>query len=66
MSASFTATGDDLTSLAAFLGQLTEATRQTGVRIVERTTVEIRDGNQIDIAYDESIEAYAVDDMVGH
>lgn len=65
MSASFIATGNDLTSLATFLDSLNEATSLTGVRIVDRTTVEVRDGNQIDISYHEDVEAYVVDDRVG-
>lgn len=66
MSASFVATGSDLTSLAAFIEHLNDATANTGVRIVDRATVEIRDGNQLDIAYHEDVEAYVIDDRVGN
>ncbi len=66
MSAPLTLTADDLRSLATFLDIVTDATRQTGVRIANYNVVGVAvAGTNIEVAWDSEAERYEIYDRVG-
>lgn len=65
MSARFTASSKQLASVGEFLSHLTTATAETGITIHGRFTIETENESTIDVAWDDELAEYLVDDLVG-